>query len=110
MALWGGRFTQAADQRFINSMICLRFGAVCGGAGYCRFCGTVQSVLVTLGVLTADEQRQLEEALNVLLEEGSRESQQILQSVRKISIAGWKVRSSLKWVSWVSAAHRAAQP
>lgn len=36
--------------------------------------------LVTVGVLTADEQRQLEEALNVLLEEVRANPQQILQS------------------------------
>ncbi|MCF3812287.1 argininosuccinate lyase, partial [Salmonella enterica subsp. enterica serovar Weltevreden] len=36
--------------------------------------------LVTVGVLTADEHRQMEEALNVLLEEVRANPQQILQS------------------------------
>ncbi len=82
MALWGGRFYRRQTSGLNNSMIRCASITVWRRRGYCRFCGTVQSIGLT-GVLTADEQRRLEEALSVLLEEGSRESQQILQNVRK---------------------------
>lgn len=79
MALWGGRFTQAADQRFKQFNDSLRFDYrlaeqdIVGSVAWSK-------ALVTVGVLTADEQRQLEEALNVLLEEVRANPQQILQS------------------------------
>jgi argininosuccinate lyase len=64
MALWGGRFTQAADQRFKQFNDSLRFDYrlaeqdIVGSVAWSK-------ALVTVGVLTADEQQQLEEALNV---------------------------------------------
>ncbi len=79
MALWGGRFTQAADQRFKQFNDSLRFDYrlaeqdIVGSVAWSK-------ALVTVGVLTADEQRQLEDALNVLLEEVRANPQQILQS------------------------------
>jgi argininosuccinate lyase len=44
--------------------------------------------LVTVGVLTADEQLRLEEALNNLLEEVRLNPQQILKAMPKIFTAG----------------------
>lgn len=79
MALWGGRFTQAADQRFKQFNDSLRFDYRPGRTGYCWLCGPSKA-LVTVGVLTADEQLRLEEALNNLLEEVRANPQQILQS------------------------------
>ena len=79
MALWGGRFTQAADQRFKQFNDSLRFDYrlaeqdIVGSVAWSK-------ALVTVGVLTADEQLQLEEALNNLLEEVRANPQQILQS------------------------------
>ena len=79
MALWGGRFTQAADQRFKQFNDSLRFDYrlaeqdIVGSVAWSK-------ALVTVGVLTADEQLQLEEALNNLLEEVRLDPQQILQS------------------------------
>lgn len=79
MALWGGRFTQAADQRFKQFNDSLRFDYrlaeqdIVGSVAWSK-------ALVTVGVLTADEQLQLEEALNVLLEEVRANPQQILES------------------------------
>ncbi|STU84152.1 argininosuccinate lyase [Klebsiella pneumoniae] len=73
MALWGGRFTQAADQRFKQFNDSLRFDYrlaeqdIVGSVAWSK-------ALVTVGVLSAAEQQQLEEALNVLLEEGARQS------------------------------------
>lgn len=100
MALWGGRFTQAADQRFKQFNDSLRFDYrlaeqdIVGSVAWSK-------ALVTVGVLTADEQRQLEEALNVLLEEVRANPQQILQSDAE-DIHSWvEVSSSTKWVSWV---------
>lgn len=88
MALWGGRFTRAADQRFKQFNDSLRFdyrlaeqdivGSVAGQS------------LVTVGVLTAEEQAQLEEALNVLLEDVRAGHNKSLKATPKISIAGWK--------------------
>ncbi len=68
MALWGGRFTQAADQRFKELNDSLRFDYrlaeqdIVGSVAWSK-------ALVTVNVLSADEQRQLEEALSTLLEE-----------------------------------------
>ena len=79
MALWGGRFTQAADQRFKQFNDSLRFDYrlaeqdIVGSVAWSK-------ALVTVGVLTADEQVQLEEALNNLLEEVRLNPQQILES------------------------------
>ena len=79
MALWGGRFTQAADQRFKQFNDSLRFDYrlaeqdIVGSVAWSK-------ALVTVGVLSAAEQQQLEEALNVLLEEGRANPQQILAS------------------------------
>jgi argininosuccinate lyase len=79
MALWGGRFTQAADQRFKQFNDSLRFDYrlaeqdIVGSVAWSK-------ALVTVGVLTADEQQQLEEALNVLLEDVRANPQQILES------------------------------
>ena len=79
MALWGGRFTQAADQRFKQFNDSLRFDYrlaeqdIVGSVAWSK-------ALVTVGVLTAEEQAQLEEALNVLLEDVRARPQQILES------------------------------
>lgn len=79
MALWGGRFTQAADQRFKQFNDSLRFDYrlaeqdIVGSVAWSK-------ALVTVGVLTADEQQKLEEALNILLEEVRANPQQILES------------------------------
>lgn len=79
MALWGGRFTQAADQRFKQFNDSLRFDY---RPAEQDIVGSVarSKALVTVGVLTADEQLRLEEALNNLLEEVRANPQQILQS------------------------------
>lgn len=66
MALWGGRFSQAADQRFKQFNDSLRFDYrlaeqdIIGSVAWSK-------ALVTVGVLNADEQQQLEQALSVLL-------------------------------------------
>lgn len=66
MALWGGRFTQAADQRFKQLNDSLRFDYrlaeqdIAGSVAWSK-------ALVTVGVLTAFEQQQLEQALLQLL-------------------------------------------
>lgn len=79
MALWGGRFTQAADQRFKGFNDSLRFDYrlaeqdIIGSVAWSR-------ALVTVNVLTAEEQQQLEEALNLLLEDVRASPQQILES------------------------------
>ncbi|HGM6325104.1 TPA: argininosuccinate lyase [Serratia marcescens] len=68
MALWGGRFTQAADQRFKQLNDSLRFDYrlaeqdIVGSVAWSK-------ALVTVNVLTATEQQQLEQALNALLTE-----------------------------------------
>lgn len=79
MALWGGRFTQAADQRFKQFNDSLRFDYRLAEQD---IVGSVarSKALVTVGVLSAAEQQQLEEALNVLLEEVRANPQQILAS------------------------------
>lgn len=79
MALWGGRFTQAADQRFKELNDSLRFDYrlaeqdIIGSVAWSK-------ALVTVNVLTADEQLQLEEALGVLLEEVRANPRAILAS------------------------------
>ncbi|MFC1045143.1 argininosuccinate lyase [Pasteurella multocida] len=78
MALWGGRFTQAADKRFKDFNDSLRFDYrlaeqdIEGSIGWSK-------ALVNVGVLTAQEQQQLESALNTLLIEVRSNSQAILQ-------------------------------
>lgn len=68
MALWGGRFSQAADKRFKSFNDSLRFDYrlaeqdIIGSVAWSK-------ALVTVGVLTLDEQQRLEEALGFLLEE-----------------------------------------
>jgi len=79
MALWGGRFTQAADQRFKQFNDSLRFDYrlaeqdIIGSVAWSK-------ALVTVNVLTQDEQQQLEAALNALLDEVRENPEQILQS------------------------------
>ncbi|HEA3246279.1 argininosuccinate lyase [Pasteurella multocida] len=78
MALWGGRFTQAADKRFKDFNDSLRFDYrlaeqdIEGSIGWSK-------ALVSVGVLTAQEQQQLESALNTLLIEVRSNPQAILQ-------------------------------
>ncbi|XBS69975.1 argininosuccinate lyase [Acerihabitans sp. KWT182] len=68
MALWGGRFSQAADQRFKLFNDSLRFDYrlaeqdIIGSVAWSK-------ALVAVDVLTPDEQRRLEDALAVILEE-----------------------------------------
>ncbi len=78
MALWGGRFTQAADKRFKNFNDSLRFDYrlaeqdIEGSIGWSK-------ALVSVNILTAQEQQQLEQALNELLIEVRSNPQAILQ-------------------------------
>nr|WP_113867943.1 argininosuccinate lyase [Brenneria salicis]NMN90101.1 argininosuccinate lyase [Brenneria salicis ATCC 15712 = DSM 30166]RBP60480.1 argininosuccinate lyase [Brenneria salicis ATCC 15712 = DSM 30166]RLM30110.1 argininosuccinate lyase [Brenneria salicis ATCC 15712 = DSM 30166] len=79
MALWGGRFSQAADQRFKQFNDSLRFDYrlaeqdIIGSIGWSK-------ALVTVNVLSGQEQQQLEQALNVLLVEVRADPEMILQS------------------------------
>ncbi len=79
MALWGGRFSQAADTRFKQFNDSLRFDYrlaeqdIVGSVGWSR-------ALVTVGILSVDEQAHLEAALNSLLAEVQADPEQILQS------------------------------
>ncbi|MBH2698532.1 argininosuccinate lyase [Serratia nevei] len=79
MALWGGRFTQAADQRFKQLNDSLRFDYrlaeqdIVGSVAWSK-------ALVTVNVLTAKEQQQLEQALNALLTEVQADPLAIVQS------------------------------
>ncbi|CAO95183.1 argininosuccinate lyase [Erwinia tasmaniensis] len=79
MALWGGRFTQPADQRFKQFNDSLRFDYrlaeqdIIGSVAWSK-------ALVTVNVLTAAEQQQLESALTALLDEVRADPQQILAS------------------------------
>ncbi|MGL9724606.1 argininosuccinate lyase [Sodalis sp. (in: enterobacteria)] len=79
MALWGGRFSQAADQRFKSFNDSLRFDYrlaeqdIVGSVAWSR-------ALVTVGLLSETEQQQLEDALNVTLEEVRAAPQAILAS------------------------------
>lgn len=78
MALWGGRFTQAADQRFKDFNDSLRFDYrlaeqdIEGSIGWSK-------ALVGVQILTASEQQRLEQALNELLIEVRSNPQAILQ-------------------------------
>ena len=79
MALWGGRFSQAADTRFKQFNDSLRFDYrlaeqdIVGSVGWSR-------ALVSVGILSVDEQARLEQALNSLLAEVQADPEQILQS------------------------------
>lgn len=79
MALWGGRFSQAADQRFKQFNDSLRFDYrlaeqdIIGSVAWSK-------ALVTVGVLSAIEQQQLEKALDELLVEVRAEPEAILAS------------------------------
>ncbi|BET98564.1 argininosuccinate lyase [Xenorhabdus taiwanensis] len=79
MALWGGRFSQEADQRFKQFNDSLRFDYrlaeqdIVGSVAWSK-------ALVTVGVLTAEEQQKLELALNELLDEVQTNPKAILQS------------------------------
>lgn len=77
MALWGGRFTQAADTRFKQFNDSLRFDYrlaeqdIIGSVGWSR-------ALVSVGVLTQAEQQDLEQALHELLAVVQADPEQIL--------------------------------
>ncbi|MBK5145624.1 argininosuccinate lyase [Budviciaceae bacterium BWR-B9] len=79
MALWGGRFSQAADQRFKLFNDSLRFDYrlaeqdIIGSVAWSK-------ALVTVNVLTAEEQKKLEKALDELLVEVQAEPEAILTS------------------------------
>lgn len=79
MALWGGRFSQAADQRFKHFNDSLRFDYrlaehdIIGSIAWSK-------ALVTVSVLSEAEQQRLEQALAVLLQEVRDNPQQILES------------------------------
>ncbi|MCS3406370.1 argininosuccinate lyase [Serratia sp. AKBS12] len=79
MALWGGRFSQAADQRFKHLNDSLRFDYrlaeqdIVGSVAWSK-------ALVTVNVLTAQEQQQLEQALNALLQQVQADPLAIVQS------------------------------
>ena len=79
MALWGGRFTQAADTRFKDFNDSLRFDYrlaeqdIVGSIAWSK-------ALLSVDVLSADEQQKLELALNELKLEVMEDPQQILRS------------------------------
>ncbi len=79
MALWGGRFTQAADTRFKDFNDSLRFDYrlavqdIVGSVAWSK-------ALVTVGVLSEQEQQQLEQALSELQASVEENPQQILAS------------------------------
>ncbi|MBD2781251.1 argininosuccinate lyase [Xenorhabdus szentirmaii] len=79
MALWGGRFSQEADQRFKQFNDSLRFDYrlaeqdIVGSIAWSK-------ALVTVGILTSEEQQKLESALNELSDEVRNNPKAILQS------------------------------
>ncbi|HDZ9161410.1 TPA: argininosuccinate lyase [Vibrio cholerae] len=79
MALWGGRFTQAADSRFKAFNDSLRFDYrlaeqdIVGSIAWSK-------ALVSVNVLSVQEQQQLEQALNQLLQSVQQAPEQILAS------------------------------
>ncbi|RKS85216.1 argininosuccinate lyase [Orbus hercynius] len=79
MALWGGRFSQAADQRFKYFNDSLRFDYRLAEQDIIGSIGWSKS-LVTVNVLSIDEQKRLESALNELLVSVRDNPEQILQS------------------------------
>ncbi|GAB7195681.1 hypothetical protein OS31_04470 [Dickeya oryzae] len=109
MALWGGRFTQAADTRFKQFNDSLRFDYrlaeqdIIGSIGWSK-------ALVTVNVLSAQEQQQLEQALNALLTEVQADPEAILQSDAE-DIHSWVEQKLIEKVGSLGkkTAHR-AQP
>lgn len=99
MALWGGRFSQEADQRFKQFNDSLRFDYrlaeqdITGSVAWSK-------ALVTVGVLNQNEQQQLECALNELLKEVQANPKAILQSDAE-DIHSW-VEGKLIEKSWRS--------
>lgn len=79
MALWGGRFSQVADQRFKQFNDSLRFDYRLAEQDIIGSIAWSKS-LVTVNVLSADEQTQLEQALNQILTSVQQDSRQILNS------------------------------
>lgn len=79
MALWGGRFSQAADQRFKQFNDSLRFDYRLAEQDIIGSIAWSKS-LVTVNVLSADEQKCLELALNELLAAVQQDCSQILNS------------------------------
>ncbi|MGG6322725.1 argininosuccinate lyase [Vibrio cholerae] len=79
MALWGGRFTQAADSRFKSFNDSLHFDYrlaeqdIVGSIAWSK-------ALVSVNVLSVQEQQQLEQALNQLLQSVQQDPEQILAS------------------------------
>ncbi|PHM68380.1 argininosuccinate lyase [Xenorhabdus sp. KJ12.1] len=79
MALWGGRFSQEADQQFkqFNDSLCFDYRLaeqdIFGSVAWSK-------ALVTVSVLTSEEQQKLELALNALLDEVRTNPEAILQS------------------------------
>lgn len=79
MALWGGRFSQAADQRFKHFNDSLRFDYrlakqdIIGSIAWSK-------ALVTVNILSCDEQKRIKKALNELLTSVEQDEMQILQS------------------------------
>ncbi|HIF5955642.1 TPA: argininosuccinate lyase [Vibrio parahaemolyticus] len=79
MALWGGRFTQAADTRFKEFNDSLRFDYrlaeqdIVGSIAWSK-------ALLSVGVLSAEEQQKLELALNELKLEVMEDPHQVLRS------------------------------
>ncbi|GEM76696.1 argininosuccinate lyase [Vibrio sagamiensis] len=79
MALWGGRFTQAADTRFKDFNDSLRFDYrlaeqdIIGSIAWSK-------ALLSVGVLSGEEQQKLELALSALKLEVMEDPNQILQS------------------------------
>ncbi|EKF9856849.1 argininosuccinate lyase [Vibrio cholerae] len=79
MALWGGRFTQAADSRFKSFNDSLRFDYrlaeqdIVGSIAWSK-------ALVSVNVLSVQEQQQFEQALNQLLQSVQQDPEQILAS------------------------------
>ncbi|EJL6464763.1 argininosuccinate lyase [Vibrio cholerae] len=79
MALWGGRFTQAADSRFKSFNDSLRFDYrlseqdIVGSIAWSK-------ALVSVNVLSVQEQQRLEQALNHLLQLVQQDPEQILAS------------------------------
>lgn len=79
MALWGGRFSQAADQRFKHFNDSLRFDYRLAEQDIIGSIAWSKS-LVTVNILSIDEQKRLEQALNELLISVQQDAAQILQS------------------------------
>ncbi len=105
MALWGGRFTQAQINGSNNSTTHCALITV-WRTGYCWLCGLVQSPGHGRRV-NAEEQAQLEEALNVLLEDVRAGHNKSLKATPKISIAGWKATDRQSGPVRQKAAYRA---